>query len=444
MKKVLVGLCLVIPFSTVSASIANELNSFLDSFFGNPYEAQEIQTVPPVLETEEEYEILENPTQEDLANLQKKIIASESNLQEFENTLQTKEQELWSKQNQKKTASENISLLDQQISIQNQKLEKLRTQKNIWEKELETITREKEDIKAQIRAYEKEYEQDVVQDVIRSQSLSEDKNIQLLKWFFSPKTISQILEEKTAKQQKKEKNQNKIRRLKNAQFFLENKENHAAKVFQQIRTLEQKQAQETATLREFLNAKARLEQNLNRTTEDLEREIQNAYRSRAQVLSELQSLRKAWENSKNTIREEEKQALFEFPLKKPIRVNVGFQDPAYEKEFGLPHDGVDFFAAQGTSVLAPADGIVQKTEIEDEGYAYLILNHGNDIYTIYGHVSEILVNEGEIVKQGDIIAKTGGTPGTKGAGFLTTGPHLHFSLFVNGEFIDPLLLLPEI
>ena len=58
--------------------------------------------------------------------------------------------------------------------------------------------------------------------------------------------------------------------------------------------------------------------------------------------------------------------------------------------------------------------------------------------TLYGHVSDIMVMDGQSVKAGDVIGLSGGTPGTKGAGLYTTGPHLHFEILKDGVHVDPL------
>ena len=60
-----------------------------------------------------------------------------------------------------------------------------------------------------------------------------------------------------------------------------------------------------------------------------------------------------------------------------------------------------------------------------------MINHGGGIYTVYMHASELCVNVGDHVGQGKVIAKVGST------GF-STGPHLHFGIRLNGEYINPL------
>ena len=62
---------------------------------------------------------------------------------------------------------------------------------------------------------------------------------------------------------------------------------------------------------------------------------------------------------------------------------------------------------------------------------------------MYGHISGFLVEERQKVRAGDAVALSGGRPGTKGAGRLTTGAHLHFEVLKDGTQVNPLQYLPE-
>jgi murein DD-endopeptidase MepM/ murein hydrolase activator NlpD len=125
-------------------------------------------------------------------------------------------------------------------------------------------------------------------------------------------------------------------------------------------------------------------------------------------------------------------------------VSAEFRSLAYQKLFGLPHNALDIAVPQGTSVYAAADGIVYTVHDGGQhGYSYMLIGHGN-YATLYGHLFEMLAPPGTIVKKGDVIAKSGGTPGTWGAGQMTTGAHLHFEMFKDGEHINPRLLLPNL
>lgn len=131
----------------------------------------------------------------------------------------------------------------------------------------------------------------------------------------------------------------------------------------------------------------------------------------------------------------------------PVMPNEGisayFMDPNYLASFGINHYAIDIPTPQGTPIHSPADGIVVKYHNAGYGYSYIMVYHGNNTSTVYGHVTACYAAEGQKVKKGDVIGSTGGTPGTRGSGWLTTGPHLHFEVRINGTPVDPLLYLPK-
>ena len=138
--------------------------------------------------------------------------------------------------------------------------------------------------------------------------------------------------------------------------------------------------------------------------------------------------------------------IFASPLMWPISPSKGltsyFLDPSYEEYFGVKHYAIDIRASQGTPVRAPASGYVQ--EVVDNGldYSYIILVHKNNLSTLYGHLSTIFVKKDQIIQMGQVIGRSGGTPGTKGSGLMTTGPHLHFEVHEEGVNKNPLNYLP--
>jgi len=95
-----------------------------------------------------------------------------------------------------------------------------------------------------------------------------------------------------------------------------------------------------------------------------------------------------------------------------------------------PHEGIDVSASMGVEIDAPAAGIVTDVRWE-EGYGNLLtLDHGFGLVTRYAHCSKILVVRGQRVKRGQKIAQVGSTG-------LSTGPHLHYEVWVNGKPVDP-------
>ena len=106
------------------------------------------------------------------------------------------------------------------------------------------------------------------------------------------------------------------------------------------------------------------------------------------------------------------------------------------------HNAVDIPVWQGSPVYAPAEGVVYVTKENGYGYSYIIMSHACGFNTTYGHMSEILVEEGQYLEKGTIIGLSGGMPGTLGAGYMTTGPHLHYEMRLNGMYVDPMNHLP--
>jgi len=99
------------------------------------------------------------------------------------------------------------------------------------------------------------------------------------------------------------------------------------------------------------------------------------------------------------------------------------------------HHGIDFFANPGTSVLAPADGVVEVARSyykpSDSFGKVIIINHGNGLKTRYGHLSKIYVKRGQKVHRFDVIGEVGSTG-------RSTGPHLHYEVIRNDHFQDPM------
>ena len=98
------------------------------------------------------------------------------------------------------------------------------------------------------------------------------------------------------------------------------------------------------------------------------------------------------------------------------------------------HEGIDFIADTGTSVVAAAGGVVQFAGYHPQ-YGHVVdIDHGNDLVTRYAHLSKMLVEEGAIVQRGRKIAEVGSTG-------RSTGSHLHFEVRFKGAAQNPMRFL---
>lgn len=207
---------------------------------------------------------------------------------------------------------------------------------------------------------------------------------------------------------------------------------------------------------------------LNKTKDDLENAVElltetkqykntllrSSRQTEAQYQARLTELKKEQNDANNeivVIEQKIREKLKELGAKGPTvlswpvpgrQITAYFHDPSYPFRTVFEHPAIDIRARQGTPINAPADGIVGRAKDAGMGYSYILLVHNNGISTVFGHVSRIDVTEGQQVQRGQVIGLTGGQPGTRGAGNLTTGPHLHMEVRLNGSPVDPLKYLP--
>ncbi|ASJ74878.1 peptidoglycan DD-metalloendopeptidase family protein [Granulosicoccus antarcticus] len=126
---------------------------------------------------------------------------------------------------------------------------------------------------------------------------------------------------------------------------------------------------------------------------------------------------------------------FDWPLAGPVSSPFGLKR-FFNDQPRRPHGGIDIAAAEGTPILAPADGLV----IDTGNYFFngnsVFIEHGLGLQTFYAHMSRIDVQEGDRVSRGQLIGAVGQTG-------RVTGPHLHWSVGLNGTWVNPLLVLPS-
>ncbi len=139
---------------------------------------------------------------------------------------------------------------------------------------------------------------------------------------------------------------------------------------------------------------------------------------------------------KKEIPEDESQMVFPAPEGLRISSPYGWRiHPIYKvRKF---HNGIDIAAYEGTDIVAALSGTVTKAEWSDSYGWFVLLYHGDGMTTLYGHCSKLLVKAGDYVERGQRIALVGTTG-------VSTGPHLHFEVRIDGETRDPMDYLPQV
>jgi murein DD-endopeptidase MepM/ murein hydrolase activator NlpD len=119
-----------------------------------------------------------------------------------------------------------------------------------------------------------------------------------------------------------------------------------------------------------------------------------------------------------------------WPLRGPVNSDFGRRPSPWSDGAGEFHSGLDIGAARGTSVTAPAPGTVVFAGWHAEYGVTVVVDHGNDIKTLYGHLSKALVAADQKVQRGQVLALTGNTG-------RSSGPHLHYEIQVAGQAVNP-------
>lgn len=151
--------------------------------------------------------------------------------------------------------------------------------------------------------------------------------------------------------------------------------------------------------------------------------------------AEIAALEKAVEADKAKLEEENKVkydgGMFQMPCPGYTRISDDYGSRMHPilnvEKF---HNGVDFAAPSGSPILAAYDGRVVAATYNSFMGNYVMIDHGDGLYTIYMHASKLYVSSGQTVTKGEQIAAVGSTG-------RSTGPHLHFSVRLNGSYVSP-------
>ena len=429
-------LLITIFVPTISfAGFGESFNSLLERFFSGtePTSAEEVLSIP-------EPQILPSEVQTP-EDVKKAILQEEDALESIERSLYKNQESLENLKDEHALVQYQLEQLDGDLGAV-RSMQEARHQAVVkWRRELEEITRKKATIEATMRYEKKEQETSLSKNFIQSSLQKNDETIDMWNWIFSNDSLSHFIEKRRRQQEEERAQAEMMAQLKTQQQNSSAEEQRVAAILFHVQELERQSAQQQMLLSDLVSARANVAAHLQFSQGELENAIDLARQQQSQSTIALQALREQLtDKTKADISEpqemEKKPKKMAFPLPLPPVVTAHFLDPEYKKALGRDHFGTDFEAPQGTPILAPMDGVIKKIAQNGYAYSYLIVDHGDDLFTLYGHISDVTVSEGDSVVQGQEIAKTGGTPGMPGSGFFTTGPHLHFEVFAGGRHVD--------
>ncbi len=120
-----------------------------------------------------------------------------------------------------------------------------------------------------------------------------------------------------------------------------------------------------------------------------------------------------------------------FPIDGKVVISSHFNPTRRHPVTGMvrPHNGTDFAVRVGTPIVSPADGVVEIAKYSRTAGYYIVIRHRGSYSTVYMHNSKLLVKQGDNVKIGQVIARSGNTG-------ISTGPHLHYELRHNGRPVN--------
>ena len=345
-----------------------------------------------------------------LAVGQSDVDAARKKTQEAEKAVKAAEE-------RKNTAVKEYEALDRQI-------EETENEISIIEKQMEQTKKDLEQKEEELKKAEEDYKNHEAIFVKRARAMYESGNLAYIEILFAAQSFSDLLSKMEVVTQLVEYDGKILDNLRDTkkkiadsktEILKRQEENHAAL------------NNRASTLEENLQKKQAMIEALKKDVEKYKAVFESAERAEAEMIRRNQS---ALSYSANPIKYTGGKFMWPVPASQRITSYYGNRiHPVYKtKRF---HSGIDIGVGYGANILAAADGTVTLSE-NNGGYGKcIIINHGSGLTSLYGHNSSLLVAKGEKVTKGQIIAKAGSTG-------VSTGPHLHFEVRVNGATTDPL------
>lgn len=363
---------------------------------------------------------------EELDQKREQLREVEEKIAEFKQNIQIKKQEARTLANQLELIEDGLEELELGIRRTIAEIEKTNL-------EIQTVNQEIIEKEAEIS-----HQKDLLGDFIRSMNKLEQQSV--ITVFLRYSTFSEAVNEASTITELNARTQQTLHAIQQLHAELSTKRQQLEIFSKNLDSLKQRQQDQQQTL----TAQQASKENILTLTQAQEQKFKNLLQVTQQAHQAAEADIKRLDS---VIREELKKegvvkltsvGRFSWPVGTPFGISCEFHCAGYPYEYLIgPHSGIDIPTYVGTPILAPADGYVARAHrAGGAGYSYIMVVHGDNLSTVFGHVSSIAVNEGQLVSRGAVIGYTGGAPGTNGAG-LSSGPHLHFEVRHDNVPVNP-------
>lgn len=370
-------------------------------------------------------------TDADVSDLQIQINDKQSKIQELERQQNLYEQTITQKQQEELNLQNQIDVLDAQIADTGTDIEKLELQ-------IQSLGLQVQEIETQISAKEKDIEKQKGQLAQLLRLLNRYDRKTLLEISLANDTLSKFFNQMKYLQTIESQSKKTLDTVKGLREQLQQQQEKKQEAKQSSEAKKQQKENEKSGLASQQDYREKLLDETQNTEEKFSKLLSQAKQEQDAANADVQLLE---QQVRERLQGKQEVLLTPSQLIWPIdsrTITSYFHDPNYVFRKLFEHPAIDIATPQGTPLKAAASGIVVRAKNAGYGYSYIAVAHGNDLMTVYGHVSKISVVENDFVAQGQIIGYSGGTPGTPGAGRLTTGAHLHFEVRSGGIPQNPL------
>ena len=363
------------------------------------------------------------------------IFASEiSDAQNKKNSLEKKKEEtenmLASLEKKKNNILEYVKELDKQLSSIEQSIDDLNDKIAVTEINL---SKTKEELKEAQAEEKNQYEAMKT----RIQYMYVNGNTEYIQIVFSSDSIADFLNRSEYVKQISSYDKNMLERFQKVKEQVEEKKKNIEKDLESLNEMNEELAYKKSTVQKLMKDKKaevdKYNKNINKS--------QAAVEAYAKAIKEQEDeIERLFEEQRRKIATQEGNSYststvskngYVWPAPSSRRITCGF-GPRKAPTAGAStyHKGIDIGVPTGSAIVATKAGTVCISSYSSSAGYYIMINHGNGVMSYYMHNSRLLVNVGEKVSAGQTIALSGSTG-------ISTGPHLHFAISVNGNYVNP-------